>query len=161
MLWSALFALAVIARDTSPRFVPHLLELASAGVLPALLEALAAYQATVEEQGAEPDEMVSWPGGREALHEACSAGSAGSPSWYLRILSHPHRLPLHATHPSPVQILRAGEFLAIVLAKARRLLWVRRTRRLTRVAIAGALALAAFRWLRHRAGHQARSGPRR
>lgn len=62
--------------------------------------------------------------------------------------------------PRRLQILRAGEFLAIVLAKARRLLWVRRTRRLARVALVGALALAAFRCLRHRAGHRA-AGPRR
>lgn len=59
MLWSALFALAVIARDTSPSHITHLMTLAAAGVLPALLAALQAYQEGVEEQGTEPDEMVS------------------------------------------------------------------------------------------------------
>lgn len=51
-------------------------------------------------------------------------------------------------------ILRAGDFLVAVLHKAKQLLWIRRTRRLTRVAIVGLVALAAFRWLRHRAGHR-------
>lgn len=50
--------------------------------------------------------------------------------------------------------MRAGEFLAIILAKARRLLWLRRGRRLMHLAICGVAALAAFRWLRHRTGHR-------
>lgn len=45
-----LFALAVIARDSSRHYVSHLLALAAAGVLPALERAMAAYRSAVEEQ---------------------------------------------------------------------------------------------------------------
>ncbi|KAL4428663.1 hypothetical protein ABPG77_009769 [Micractinium sp. CCAP 211/92] len=58
VLWSVLFCLAVIARDSSRHYVTHLLTLASAGVLPALERAMAAYRQAVREQGAEPDEMI-------------------------------------------------------------------------------------------------------
>lgn len=50
VLWSALFALAVVARDTSPAYVAHLLALARAGVLPALTRAMLAYRDAVEAQ---------------------------------------------------------------------------------------------------------------
>lgn len=58
VLWSSLFALAVIARDTSQHYKSHLLALASAGVLPALETAMASYRATVEAQGTGPDDMI-------------------------------------------------------------------------------------------------------
>lgn len=48
VLWSALFALAVIARDTSRHYVSHMLSLAAAGVLPALQAAMRSYRAAVE-----------------------------------------------------------------------------------------------------------------
>ncbi len=50
VLWSALFALAVVARDTSDQFVSHMLVLVQAGVLPALEHALASYRQMVDEQ---------------------------------------------------------------------------------------------------------------
>lgn len=58
-------------------------------------------------------------------------------------------------------ICRAGEFLALVLARARRLLWLRRTRRLTQLALWGLAALTAVRWMRQRAAHRAGGGSRR
>lgn len=51
-------------------------------------------------------------------------------------------------------ILRAGEFLCLMLARAHKLLWLRRTRRLARVALLGLAALAALRWMRQRAAHR-------
>jgi hypothetical protein len=50
VLWSALFALAVISRDTSPAYITHLLRLAAAGVLAPLETAMAAYRRRVAEQ---------------------------------------------------------------------------------------------------------------
>lgn len=50
VLWSALFVLAVVARDTSSQFVAHMLALVRAGVLPALEHALAAYRTMMDEQ---------------------------------------------------------------------------------------------------------------
>ena len=50
VLWSALFVLAVVARDTSSQFVVHMLALVRAGVLPALEHALAAYRSTMDAQ---------------------------------------------------------------------------------------------------------------
>lgn len=50
VLWSALFALAVVARDTSDKFVSHMLQLVRVGVLPALEHALAAYRQTMDDQ---------------------------------------------------------------------------------------------------------------
>ena len=66
VLWSALFALAVIARDSGTRYVPHLLALVHAGVLPALRGAMSAYrqrcEATAAATGAgedsEADDMI-------------------------------------------------------------------------------------------------------
>lgn len=55
-------------------------------------------------------------------------------------------------------ICRAGEYLVIVLTQARRLLWLRRSRRLWQAGLLGVVALAAFRWLRTRAGHRAGGG---
>ncbi|KAL4447679.1 hypothetical protein ABPG75_004898 [Micractinium tetrahymenae] len=115
VLWSVLFALAVIARDSSRRYVCHLLSLASAGVLPALEQAMAAYRRAVDAQGAEPDEMI----------------------------------------------LRAGDYLISVLHTARKLLWLRRTRQLTRLAAAGLVALLAVRWVRRRAGPRPSPGAAR
>lgn len=50
VLWAALFALAVVVRDSSPHYVQHILTLAAAGVGPALREALVAYRQDVEAQ---------------------------------------------------------------------------------------------------------------
>lgn len=50
VLWSALFVLAVVARDTSDKFVSHMLQLVKVGVLPALEHALAAYRQTMDAQ---------------------------------------------------------------------------------------------------------------
>ncbi len=53
-------------------------------------------------------------------------------------------------------ICRAGEYLMLVLNKARHLLWLRRQRRrIWQAGLLGMAALAAFRWLRHRAAHRA------
>lgn len=49
-------------------------------------------------------------------------------------------------------ILRAGDYLVSVLRTARKLLWVRLTRRLTRLALVGVTAALALRWARRRAG---------
>ncbi|PRW60207.1 E3 ubiquitin- ligase CHFR isoform X4 [Chlorella sorokiniana] len=100
VLWSALFVLAVVARDTSDKFVPHMLMLVRAGVLPALEHALAAYRQTMDDQDQEPDEMI----------------------------------------------VRAGDYLVVVLTKARRLLWLRRSRRVWQAGLLGVAALAAFRY---------------
>lgn len=112
VLWSALFALAVVARDTSDKFVSHMLQLVRVGVLPALEHALAAYRQTMDDQQQEPDEMIC----------------------------------------------RAGDYLVVVLTKARRLMWLRRSRRVWQAGLLGVAALAAFRWLRQRAGHRAGGG---
>jgi hypothetical protein len=50
VLWSALFVLAVVARDSGEQFAAHLRVLAGAGVLPALEQALAGYQAGADAQ---------------------------------------------------------------------------------------------------------------
>ena len=47
VLWAALFLLAVLLREASPLYVEHVLALASAGMLRALREALAAYRGKV------------------------------------------------------------------------------------------------------------------
>lgn len=72
--------------------------------------------------------------------------------------------PLASTRPSPgpclvpqgaepdEMILRAGDYLVGVLHTARRLLWARRSRRLTRLALVGLAALLAVRWARRRSG---------
>ncbi|GAB4822418.1 hypothetical protein N2152v2_009464 [Parachlorella kessleri] len=58
VLWACLFALAVIARESSGSYVDHMVGLAAAGVLPALQAAMAAYREDVQEQGLEADEMI-------------------------------------------------------------------------------------------------------
>lgn len=55
-------------------------------------------------------------------------------------------------------ICRAGDFLGEVLTKARRLLWLRRSRRLSQAGLVGVAVLAAFRWMRRHAGHRAAAG---
>ena len=50
VLWSPLFVLAVVARDSGEQFAAHLRVLAGAGVLPALEQALAGYQAGADAQ---------------------------------------------------------------------------------------------------------------
>jgi hypothetical protein len=58
VLWASLFTLAVLANDTSPAFVRHMVALAAAGVLPALRAALRAYRGAAQAAGVEPDEMI-------------------------------------------------------------------------------------------------------
>lgn len=58
-------------------------------------------------------------------------------------------------------ICRAGDFLTLVLGKARKLLWMRRTRQLSRVAFWGLAAAVALRWMRQRAAHRASGGGRK
>ena len=55
-------------------------------------------------------------------------------------------------------ICRAGDFLIEVLTKARRLLWLRRSRRLWQAGLVGVAALAALRWMRRRAGQRVAGG---
>lgn len=50
VLWAALFALAVVVRESSQRYVEHMLALAAAGVLPALRSAMAAYRLEAEQE---------------------------------------------------------------------------------------------------------------
>lgn len=96
---------------------------------------------------------------------------AGRAGWGSGPAAQPDSLarPAHSTagsltsprapcRPRAPQILRAGEFLALILAKAHQLLLVRRARRLARLALLGLAAVAAFRWLRHRAAHRAGGG---
>lgn len=105
VLWSTLFALAVIARATSESYVTHLLCLLAGGVLPALEGALEQYREVVPH---EPDEMIA----------------------------------------------RAGDYLVTVLRTARQLVWIRRTRKLTRLALVGLVAVVSLRWLRTRVGQR-------
>ena len=60
VLWSALFVLAVVARDSSRNYIPHLLALVHAGVLPALEAALLAYRQTSDELVGGPN--AGWVG---------------------------------------------------------------------------------------------------
>ncbi|KAL4856875.1 hypothetical protein ACK3TF_002919 [Chlorella vulgaris] len=105
VLWSTLFALAVIARATSESYVTHLLCLLAGDVLPALEGALEQYREVVPH---EPDEMIA----------------------------------------------RAGDYLVTVLRTARQLVWIRRTRKLTRLALVGLVAVVSLRWLRTRVGQR-------
>lgn len=87
VLWSALFALAVIARDCSANYIAHLLILAAAGVLPPLEAALGSYRQAVEEQVLGGCDMGCRLDRRQG-HAVCAAAERFC-SWSPRDLQQP------------------------------------------------------------------------
>lgn len=94
-------------------------------------------------------------------HDACKDGLQ---AWATCLHAHftAVLLPLPVMLPQQQEpdemICRAGDYLVVVLTKARRLMWLRRSRRVWQAGLLGVAALAAFRWLRQRAGHRAGGG---
>jgi hypothetical protein len=171
VLWSALFVLAVVARDSGEQFAAHLRVLAGAGVLPALERALAGYQAGADAQVRVAAGLLGQVVSAAAaavtasveqllpccqLSAVCWLGLVKPPANDGAKISHKH-LDFCWLFASLLQgleadqmILQAGEFLVAVLQRAPELAWLCRCQHLARLALIGLAALSVARWLRSR-----------